>query len=314
MSTNKQRLHVAVGVIRDGDGRILITQRAKHAHQGGLWEFPGGKLEAGEPVQQALARELEEEVGIQVQRAAPLIKINHDYGDRHVLLDVWNVTAFAGQARGCEGQAMRWIAAEQLREFSFPAANLPIIAAAQLPHYYAILEGLSAAEALDNCRRILATGIKLLQFRVKSLPSIDLQNVFEQVSQLCRQQQVSLLVNTDLPVDTTNAQGLHLSSRALLACRERPNGYRWVAASCHNLDELRYAEALGLDFAVLAPVQATASHPDAAPLGWQTLTELLEQINLPVFALGGLGRHDLDRALVAGAQGIAGISAFLAAD
>ncbi len=310
MSTNKQCLHVAVGVIRDGDGRILITQRAKHAHQGGLWEFPGGKLEAGEPVQQALARELEEEVGIQVQSAAPLIRINHDYGDRHVLLDVWNVTAFAGQARGCEGQAMRWIDAEQLREFSFPAANLPIIAAAQLPHYYAILEGRSATEALDNCRRILATGIKLLQFRVKSLPLADLQNVFEQVSQLCRQQQVSLLGNADLPIDTSNAQGLHLSSRALLACDKRPNGYRWVAASCHSLDELRHAEALGLDFAVLAPIQATISHPDATPLGWQTLTELLEQINLPVFALGGLGRRDLDRALAAGAQGIAGISAF----
>jgi 8-oxo-dGTP diphosphatase len=314
MSTNKQRLHVAVGVIRDGDGRILITQRAKHAHQGSLWEFPGGKLEAGEPVQQALARELAEEVGIQVQTATPLIKINHDYGDRHVLLDVWNVTAFAGQARGCEGQAMRWVNVEQLREFSFPAANVPIIAAAQLPHYYAILEGRSVTEALDNCQRILATGIKLLQFRVKSLPHADLQNLFEQVSLLCRQQQVNLLVNADLPVNTANAQGLHLSSCALLTCNERPNGYRWVAGSCHNLAELRRAETLGLDFAVLAPIQATASHPDAAPLGWQALAELLEQINLPVFALGGLGKHDLDRALTAGAQGIAGISAFLAAD
>lgn len=314
MSIHNQRLHVAVGVIRDGDGRILITQRAKHAHQGGLWEFPGGKLEEGEPVQQALARELAEEVGIQVQTATPLIKINHDYGDRHVLLDVWNVSAFAGQARGCEGQAMRWVDAEQLREFSFPAANIPIIAAAQLPHYYAILEGRSAAEAWDNCQRILANGAKLLQFRVKSLPHADLQNLFEQVSQLCRQQQVSLLVNADLHVDTVNVQGLHLSSRALLSCNERPNGYRWVAASCHNLNELKHAETLGLDFAVLAPIQITASHPDAAPLGWQTLTEQLDQINLPVFALGGLGKHDLDRALAAGAQGIAGISAFLTAD
>ncbi|WP_415879769.1 Nudix family hydrolase [Methylomonas sp. TEB] len=314
MSSNNQRLHVAVGVIRDGDGRILITQRAKHAHQGGLWEFPGGKLEADEPVQQALARELAEEVGIQVETATPLIKINHDYGDRHVLLDVWNVSAFAGQARGCEGQAMRWIDAEQLKEFTFPAANIPIIAAAQLPHYYAILEGRSATEALDNCQRILANGVKLLQFRVKSLPIADLQTVFEQVSQLCRQQQVSLLVNADLPVDTVHAQGLHLSSRALLACHERPNGYRWVAASCHNLEELKHTEALGLDFAVLAPIQATASHPDATALGWQALSELLEHINLPVFALGGLGRRDLNRALAAGAQGIAGISTFLATD
>lgn len=314
MSNNSQRLHVAVGVIRDGNGKILITRRAQHAHQGGLWEFPGGKLEAGEPVRQALARELAEEIGIEVQAASPLIRINHDYGDRHVLLDVWNVTAFAGQATGCEGQAMRWIDAEQLQEFDFPAANLPIIAAAQLPHYYAILEGKSPAEVLDNCRRILASGIKLLQFRVKSLPVADLQNLLELVSELCWQQQVRLLINSDLPVNIANAQGLHLSSRALLACTERPQGYRWVAASCHNLAELQRAETLGLDFAVLAPVQATASHPGVAALGWHALTELLEQINLPVFALGGLGRRDLDRALAAGAQGIAGISAFLGDD
>lgn len=314
MSYTTQRLHVAVGVIRDREGRILITQRAKHAHQGGLWEFPGGKLEAGETVQQALARELAEEVGIQVKTAAPLIKINHDYGDRQVLLDVWNVTAFAGQAEGCEGQAMRWVTVEQLGEFNFPAANIPIIAAAQLPQFYAILEGRTADQILENCQRILANDIKLLQFRGKSLPLADLQTAFEQVSLLCQQQQVQLLVNADLPIDTAHAQGLHLSSQALLACTKRPNDYRWVAASCHNLTELKHAEALGLDFAVLAPIQSTASHPNAAPLGWQAMIELLEQINLPVFALGGLDREDLDKALAAGAQGIAGISAFLTAD
>lgn len=311
MPHDKQRLHVAVGVIRNDEGRILITRRAQNAHQGGLWEFPGGKLEAGEPVLQALARELAEELGIQVQTASPLIKIKHDYGDRQVLLDVWNVTAFAGQASGREGQAMRWIAAEQFDEFRFPAANLPIIAAAQLPCYYAILEGRNVAEVLDNCSRILAAGVKLLQFRVKSLPAVDLPAVLEQVSRHCQQHQADLLVNSDLPVAADSAQGLHLSSRALLACSRRPNGYRWVAASCHNLHELQRAETLGLDFAVLAPVQPTASHPDAPPLGWEKTTDLLDQINLPVFALGGLDRRDLNQALAAGAQGIAGISAFL---
>ncbi len=308
--TNKP-LHVAVGVIRDAQNRILITQRAKNAHQGGLWEFPGGKLEAGEAVQQALARELAEEVGIKVQTASPLIKINHDYGDRHVLLDVWNVTAFAGQATACEGQAMRWIDTEQFGAFAFPAANQPIISAAQLPDFYAILEGRSAIEVISNCRRILATGIKLMQFRAKSLPSTDLLSVFEQVLQLCQQQNVSLLINADLGIETDSAQGIHLSSRALLACDQRPPAYRWVAASCHNLQELRHAEAIGANFAVLAPIQATTSHPGVAPLGWDTLASLLECVNLPVFALGGLGQCDLEKALAAGAQGIAGISAFL---
>jgi len=304
-------LHVAVGVIRGGDGSILITERAKHAHQGGLWEFPGGKVEAGESVQDALRRELLEEIGIGVEAATPLIKIRHDYGDRHVLLDVWNVTAFSGDAKPCEGQAMRWVTPDNLVDFNFPAANQPIIKAAQLPNCYAILEGHCAEEVLNNCQRILLRGIRLMQLRVKSLPANDLEPVAAEVLRICRRQGVTLLVNSDLPLLAFQSDGIHLSSRALLACSKRPGGHVWVAASCHNLAELRHAEKLGVDFAVLAPVQATATHPEAPPLGWEGLSALLEKVNLPVFALGGLDFDDMDRAFHAGAQGLAGISAFL---
>lgn len=303
-------LHVAVGVIRGGDGRILLTKRAKHAHQGGLWEFPGGKVETGESVQEALRRELLEEVGIQVQTLAPLIKISHDYGDRHVLLDVWNVTAFSGEAKPCEDQDMHWVTADDLESYSFPAANRPIVKAARLPACYAILEGHSAEEVLNNCRKILRGGIRLMQLRVKSLPAGDLEWVAAEVTKLCRRHHVILLINSDLPV-TASADGIHLSSRALLACEVKPTGYTWIGASCHNLAELQHAEKLGVDFAVLAPVLATATHPDATPLGWDNLATLLEQVNLPVFALGGLGLNDLKQAINAGAQGLAGISAFL---
>lgn len=304
-------LHVAVGVIRGDGGDILIAQRAKHAHQGGLWEFPGGKVESGESVQEALCRELKEEVGIEVRAAAPLIKVRHDYGDRRVLLDVWNVSRFSGEPRGCEGQAMRWMAPDRLEELHFPAANVPIIKAAQLPNRYAILEGHSTDEVIDNCERILRNGIRLMQFRVKALPQDDLAPAWKSVSEWCRRQQVTVLVNSDLPIGTVPADGVHLSSRMLMASKIKPKGYTWVAASCHNLAELRYAEQLGIDFAVLAPVQATTTHPDAIPLGWHGLEAFLDQVNLPVFALGGLGLDDLGRALAAGAQGLAGISAFL---
>jgi 8-oxo-dGTP diphosphatase len=304
-------LHVAVGVIRGGDGKILITERAKHAHQGGLWEFPGGKVESGESVQDALRRELLEEIGISVEASAPLIKIKHDYGDRHVLLDVWNVTAFSGDAKPCEGQAMRWVVPDRLETFSFPAANRPIIKAARLPACYAILEGHSVEEVLNNCQKILQGGVRLMQLRIKSLPVDDLQQVAAEVLGECRRQGATLLINSDLPVVGVRADGIHLSSKGLLACEALPEGYAWVAASCHNLIELRHAEQLGVDFAVLAPVQTTATHPEAVPLGWAGLTALLEQVNLPVFALGGLAADDVDKALAAGAQGLAGISAFL---
>ena len=302
-------LHVAAAVVRDGNGRILITQRAKHAHQGGLWEFPGGKLEAGETPQQALVRELREEVGIEVKTAQPLIKVRHDYGDRRVLLDVWSVNVFDGEASGCEGQALQWIAPQQLSDFAFPAANLPIIKAALLPSYYGILEGNSVEQVLARCQQFLQAGVSLIQLRLKSLPLESRQSLAQQVLTICQQHAVKVLLNSDLVLADFQGDGVHLSSQALQACQQRPEGL--VGASCHNLDQLRLAEKLALDFAVLAPIQSTTTHPDANPLGWQQMQALIEQVNLPVYALGGLRLDDLDQALANGAQGLAGITTFL---
>ncbi|PIP80779.1 MAG: 8-oxo-dGTP diphosphatase MutT [Gammaproteobacteria bacterium CG22_combo_CG10-13_8_21_14_all_40_8] len=119
-------VHVAVGIIIH-DGQILISQRASHAHQGGLWEFPGGKVEQGETVQQALSRELQEELGILPTAIQPLFGIEHHYSDKFVGLDVWKVSAFAGEPQGMEGQPLKWIALEQLRSYPFPKANQTII-------------------------------------------------------------------------------------------------------------------------------------------------------------------------------------------
>jgi 8-oxo-dGTP diphosphatase len=124
-----QPLHVSVGVILDASNRILITRRAVDTHQGGLWEFPGGKVEVGESVQEALFRELYEELGIEIGPVCPLIEVLHDYGDKAVLLDVWVVRDFAGTAVGREGQPLVWAASDELGSYSFPAANLPILKA-----------------------------------------------------------------------------------------------------------------------------------------------------------------------------------------
>ena len=122
-------LHVAVGVIFDEAGQILITRRAPASHQGGLWEFPGGKVESGESLEQALSRELKEELGIVVGATSPLLQVEHDYGDKAVLLDVCVVWDFSGRARGEEGQAMAWVVLADLANYEFPAANKPIITA-----------------------------------------------------------------------------------------------------------------------------------------------------------------------------------------
>lgn len=124
-------LRVAVGVITNAGGEVLVARRHDHLYQGGLWEFPGGKVAAGESVQEALARELHEELGIRVEHAVPLVVIEHDYPERSVRLEVWQVLAFSGTAHGREGQPLRWLPVTALDPADFPAANAPIIGAIQ---------------------------------------------------------------------------------------------------------------------------------------------------------------------------------------
>lgn len=120
-------MHVAVGIIINPQGEVLIAKRPAHKYKGGLWEFPGGKLEPGETVFKALERELKEEIGIQIIAAAPWLQITHDYKDRNVLLDTWLITHYSGEPQGQEGQDIRWVKPALLNQFEFPDGNRAII-------------------------------------------------------------------------------------------------------------------------------------------------------------------------------------------
>ncbi len=122
----KKRIWVAVGVVENAAGQVFICRRSDDQHQAGKWEFPGGKVEAGETMPAAWARELAEEIGIEVQQSEPLLQIEHDYPDKSVLLDVWRVTAFSGQPYGREGQPALWVERQTLLDYDFPEANFPI--------------------------------------------------------------------------------------------------------------------------------------------------------------------------------------------
>ena len=126
---DKKRIWVAVGVVENTAGQVFICRRSDGQHQAGKWEFPGGKVEAGETMPAALARELAEEIGIEVQQSEPLLQIEHDYPDKSVLLDVWRVTDFQGEPHGREGQSLVWVSPGEMGQFAFPAADAPIIAA-----------------------------------------------------------------------------------------------------------------------------------------------------------------------------------------
>lgn len=126
MTESKKAIEVAVGVIVRGE-HIFLTKRAEHLHQGGKWEFPGGKREANETMPEALARELQEEVGISIASPSPLLEIRHNYPDKSVFLDVYVVDDFTGEPTPQEGQVGDWVERKKLAEMDFPEANKVII-------------------------------------------------------------------------------------------------------------------------------------------------------------------------------------------
>ena len=306
-------IHVAVGIIVNPAGEILLAQRADNQHQGGLWEFPGGKVEAGETVEQALGRELHEELGITVHSSEPLIRLPHDYGDRTVVLDVHAVRAFSGEAHGREGQPVCWVAPAQLHDYAMPAANRPIVNAVRLPAECLITPPLESEEQwLSVLKKSLQQGVRLVQLRLKDRGADRVDALTRKALALCHAHDCQVLLNADpqqfahLPVD-----GFHLPAGVLSRYPARPVAESlWLSASIHDRAELIQATRLGVDFGFVAPVQATATHPDAVPLGWSGFAELADAAGFPVYALGGMQRRDLILARQSGGQGIAGIRVF----
>lgn len=305
-------LHVAVGVLYDDRGQVLIARRHDHAHQGGLWEFPGGKVLPGEGVLTALRRELREELDIELGTARPLIRIPHAYTERRVLLDVWSSRNFAGTPWGREGQPVKWAAPQALWSQSFPAANRPILQAVCLPPVYAVSdEPQGGVEGfLGQLERVLAAGVRLVQLRARRLEQQAYRETARRAAALCTAHGAQLLINAPPEwVVSTGAAGVHLTSRRLMDLTQRPLGMESrVAASCHTLEEVAHACAIGVDFIVVGPVASTPSHPGARTLGWSGLRALTEAATVPVYALGGMSVEDLDTAYHHGAQGIAAIS------
>ncbi|MFT0213221.1 Nudix family hydrolase [Pseudomonas sp. F1_0610] len=305
-----QALHVAVAVIRNAQQQVLLSFRAKKKHQGGLWEFPGGKVEQGETVTQALKRELEEELGISVQQSHPLIQVRHTYPELTVLLDVHEVTAFLGEPSGKEGQPIKWVEQQALTDYEFPAANAAIVQAAQLPKHYAITpHGLTDTQVLAGVARLLEQGIKLIQWRDPQRSTKAYQDLIEPLLSLCDGAGARLAVKSENAPWTYYPQLIwHLTSQQLQYFAQQKiikNGL--LAASCHNAHEIALANQLAVDFVTLSPVLATATHPDINPLGWTKVQELISQAKMPVFVLGGLAAEDVAQAQKSGAQGIAAI-------
>lgn len=309
-------IQVAVGVIRQAD-QVLLSKRPVTAHQGGLWEFPGGKCESGETTSEALARELQEELGIIPQQHRPLIRITHHYPDRSVVLDVHLISSWQGKPQGLENQPIKWVSINNLTAYPMPAADKPIVDAIKLPDSYAITPAQidNPTTFLQDLAHQLNNGLQLLQFRVFGLADQQYTALLSQVHEHCVAANAQLMLNNQAELAwKMGIDGLHLNSRQLLNCQKRPKDFTWVAASCHSQQDLQHAQKIGADFAVLSPVMATRSHPDAEPLGWEQFTQMVDSATIPVYALGGMHQNLIPKSWTSGAQGIAGIRGFWSYD
>jgi len=298
---------VAVAVLIRSDGAVLLAQRPESKVYSGYWEFPGGKIEPGESAAEALRREILEELGVEIEWAHPWITRAFTYPHAHVRLHFFRVYTWRGEPRALEHTAVAWERPEAIRVAPLLPANGPALRGLQLPAEYAITRTaeIGVEHFLSRLEARLGSGLKLVQVREKKMQPERVLEFARRVVALAHARGAKVLINADaLLAREIGADGVHLTAAQLRGGARRPE-FEWCAASCHSIEELHLAEAMGADFAVLGPVRSTPSHPNVPPLGWQGFCEIARDTSIPLYALGGIESGDLAQALSNGAHGIA---------
>ena len=316
-------IHVAVAILQKptsifSSSQFLLASRPQGKGWAGWWEFPGGKIEANETPEVALIRELQEELGITPTQIQPWLMRRFDYpatqdsAAKTVLLHFYFVNAWTGEISPKEGQQLSWQNPQNITVSPVLPANAPIMKAVALPPIYAISNAAEMGESawLSALEKQLHNGLQLIQLREKMLVEPTSMRLAEHVLKVAQKYNAKILINSDVDlVLKIGADGVHLNSQQLRELHEKPRELvaknLLVSASCHNTIELEKAQQLDLDFVVLSPVNVSKSHENAPTLGWGNFKNLLENVTLPVYALGGLDWPDLPQAQSCGARGIA---------
>ena len=304
-------IEVAVGVLEDAHGRVLIAQRPAGKAYAGYWEFPGGKIEAGETVEAALARELHEELGVQVHSCEPLLNLVHSYPEYTVRLQIRRVRGFSGEARSREQQALSWVRPGELAQWRLLPADGPVVQAiCQPPHYVFTPPDWDTdrvAGLLDSL-----PGRALLRLRQPSLSDGQYAQAAARLLPQCEERNLTLMLDRGPElVEGLGGCGLHYTEQALQSAPVRPSlpAHWTVAASVHDAVGLETAVERA-DLAVLGPVLPTQTHPQAQGLGWTQFADLCESARLPVYAIGGVSSDQVLQVRSHGGQGVAGIRTY----
>lgn len=307
-----------VAAVLERDGQVFVQQRQPGKHMAGLWEFPGGKIEAGEAPWPALQRELLEELGIHAERGEPLIALSHTYPDRRILLDVWRVTAWRGDPQAVEGQVIAWPTSAELANLPLLPADWPVCHALSLPHRVLVTPNCQSEQPahLETFLRtleqvVVARKLTLCILRQTNLSDACYGELATEAQALLAAHGVALILHGGphrFELAESLSGRLHLPAR-YAAHVPQLRSLR-LSMSCHTLDELRAAYENKCEFALLGAVLPTPTHPGGQTLGWRGFRERVQAANVPVYAIGGMQSKDVVRSRLEGAQGIAAISAF----
>ena len=298
---------VAVAVISKPDGSFLLARRPEGKPYAGYWEFPGGKVEPNESVRAALAREIKEELGLTITRAYPWVTQVFAYPHATVKLHFYRVTGWHGEPHPHEGQLFSWESAGSVSVTPVLPANGPILRGLSLPPVMGVTQAdeLGMEIFFAKLEVALSKGLRLIQVREKTLSEPDLLALAQRVSERARAYGARVLLNgTPALALKAGVDGVHLRSERLMQAESRPD-MAWCGASCHDRQELAHAAHLQLDYVVLGPVLATASHPGAVGIAWEGVYQLTHDYPLPVYAIGGMQPAHLETAWEHGAHGIA---------
>lgn len=283
-------------------GKILVGWRQEEQHQGGKHEFPGGKVEQGETPEDACRREIYEEVGIGLKDWHQFDYIHHEYDDIIVNLHLFH-SYVPDELLNLIHQPWAWYTRDQLLHLNFPKANKDIIKRLYWPHLIKISNTLKPVENSDA----------LLYWRIEDESE---QQYIEQLTALDEEQRSNLIINVDMwqqlsPELQKQIKTVHLKQSQLMNLHkgDLTVGVRYIAA-CHDAVSLKQAQQIGCDAVFISPVKPTMTHPEAIALGWERFSDLAQNSQIPVFALGGVHPDDLTIAQQHGAHGLAGIRNF----
>lgn len=301
----KKIIHVAIAILNQ-QGKTLIAWRDEHLHQGGQYEFAGGKVEHGETPMQACRREVLEEVGIDIEHWRYFDEIIHQYDDRMVHLHVFQAHVPIHLNHQIEPR-WQWVYRDELANFQFPSANQSIIQRLMWQPYLKISAKFADIYQLNTQTQFywrcleqlsISQAVAQLNIAIQQNPQILAQCIINQaIYQHCSSDVQKMI------------KAIHLTEQQLLAKKQLDDGKSYIA-SCHSFESLKWAEQIGCDAVLCSPVQKTATHPDVEPLGWETFQQWANNSLSMIFALGGVQPNDLSRVRECGGFGVAGIRAF----